>query len=161
MRDKAFLAWLHERLEHVHNENPQTDYMGKLRSIIAATPADLETPNTAPELDAIRFADVVMTVGHGETLMLSGRRWIVEIEEESRTSDPLAPTTRIFFTDLASPGFTREDVCEHDYGIMYAHIRLLTVDGEKGAALATRARWANAFREQAYTLDILKPVVPV
>lgn len=47
MPDKEFLEWLHARLEHVHNEDPGVDYMRKLRSIIAATPHDRITPNTA------------------------------------------------------------------------------------------------------------------
>lgn len=46
MLDKEFLEWLHERLQYVHNENPNVDYMRKLRSITAAIPADQETPNT-------------------------------------------------------------------------------------------------------------------
>ena len=46
MEDKAFLIWLHQRLVHVHKEDPFYDYMWKLRSIIEATPADRITPNT-------------------------------------------------------------------------------------------------------------------
>lgn len=53
MEDKAFLVWLHQRLEHVHHEDPQVDYMGKLRSIIAATPFHVATPNTAPALPKV------------------------------------------------------------------------------------------------------------
>jgi len=34
MTDREFLVWLHNRLEHVHGENPHVDYMYKLRSII-------------------------------------------------------------------------------------------------------------------------------
>lgn len=45
MKDKLFLAWIHERLELIHSENPNYDYMHKLRSIIDATPAEQETPN--------------------------------------------------------------------------------------------------------------------
>ena len=45
MKDKVFLIWLHERLVEVHKENPSTDYMHKLRSIIEATPEGKETPN--------------------------------------------------------------------------------------------------------------------
>ena len=37
MNDKAFLVWLHERLEHVHKEDPAADYMHKLRAIIKTT----------------------------------------------------------------------------------------------------------------------------
>jgi len=47
MTDREFLTWLHERLEHVHGENPQMDYMYKLRSIIEATPPDSYTPNVS------------------------------------------------------------------------------------------------------------------
>jgi hypothetical protein len=45
MKDREFLIWIHERLEHVHNESTFVDYMHKLRSIITATPEDQETPN--------------------------------------------------------------------------------------------------------------------
>jgi hypothetical protein len=45
MKDRDYLMWLHERLEHVHDESPLVDYMHKLRCIIAATPPDRETPN--------------------------------------------------------------------------------------------------------------------
>jgi hypothetical protein len=47
MKDREFLMWLHERLEHVHGESPVLDYMHKLRAIIKATPGDRTTPNTA------------------------------------------------------------------------------------------------------------------
>lgn len=46
MEDRAFLIWLHERLEHKYNTNPEIDYMWKLRSMIEATPIDKVTPNT-------------------------------------------------------------------------------------------------------------------
>lgn len=45
MKDKEFLCWIHERLEHVHGESPLTDYMHKLRAIIKSTPEDKETKN--------------------------------------------------------------------------------------------------------------------
>jgi hypothetical protein len=48
MGDRDFLTWLHERLEHVHGEPYEIDYMGKLRSVIEATPWDRVTPNTSP-----------------------------------------------------------------------------------------------------------------
>lgn len=53
MRDREFLTWIHERLRKVHGEPKEIDYMGKLRSIIAATPEQRETPNTAPDLPEI------------------------------------------------------------------------------------------------------------
>lgn len=34
MKDREFLIWIHERLEHVHGEDPSFDYMHKLRAII-------------------------------------------------------------------------------------------------------------------------------
>ena len=46
MKDRAFLKWIHERLEHVHHESPLMDYMHKLRAIIAATDPEKETLNT-------------------------------------------------------------------------------------------------------------------
>ena len=45
MKDRDFLKWIHERLEHVHKENPLMDYMHKLRAIIAITDPDQETLN--------------------------------------------------------------------------------------------------------------------
>ena len=47
MKDREFLIWIHERLEHVHGENRLIDYMHKLRAIIEATPADQESINYA------------------------------------------------------------------------------------------------------------------
>jgi hypothetical protein len=38
MTDREFLAWIHARLQHVHYENPHTDYMHTLRAIVLATP---------------------------------------------------------------------------------------------------------------------------
>lgn len=45
MKDREYLMWLHERLEHVHGESSLMDYMHKLRAIIRATPEKQETPN--------------------------------------------------------------------------------------------------------------------
>jgi len=45
MKDKQYLQWIYERLKYVHGEDYHVDYMGKLRSIIAATPEDQVTPN--------------------------------------------------------------------------------------------------------------------
>jgi proline racemase len=46
MKDRDFLKWIHERLEHVHHESPLMDYMHKLRAIIATTDPEKETTNT-------------------------------------------------------------------------------------------------------------------
>lgn len=46
MKDRDFLKWLHERLEHVHHESPLMDYMHKLRAIIATTDPEKGTMNT-------------------------------------------------------------------------------------------------------------------
>lgn len=45
MSDKEFLMWIHQRLNQVHGENKNVDYMWKLRAIIANTPEDKVTPN--------------------------------------------------------------------------------------------------------------------
>ena len=45
MTDREFLMWLHERLEHVHQESPMTDYMRRFRAIIASTPKASKAPN--------------------------------------------------------------------------------------------------------------------
>ena len=46
MKDRDFLKWIHERLEHVHHESPLMDYMHKLRAIIATTDPEKESLNT-------------------------------------------------------------------------------------------------------------------
>lgn len=55
MYDRAFLMWLHNRLEHVHGEDPRVDYMHKLRAIIKATEPEKLTPNvcTSNSLEAL------------------------------------------------------------------------------------------------------------
>lgn len=45
-QDSAFLTWIHDRLINIHHENPNVDYLHRLRAIIAATPDDQATPNT-------------------------------------------------------------------------------------------------------------------
>ena len=45
MKDRDFLIWIHERLEHVHGENPHYGFMHRLRCIIRATPDNQHTPN--------------------------------------------------------------------------------------------------------------------
>lgn len=45
MKDKEFLEWIYQRLQYVHNENPLTDYMHKLKAIIESYPKDKCTPN--------------------------------------------------------------------------------------------------------------------
>ena len=45
MTDREFLMWIHERLEHVHEEHHLLAYMHKLRAIIGATPCDRRTAN--------------------------------------------------------------------------------------------------------------------
>lgn len=51
MTDRDFLMWMHERLVHVHGENPRVDYMNKLRAIIKATDKDQVTPNVISTSD--------------------------------------------------------------------------------------------------------------
>jgi hypothetical protein len=46
MNDKKFLQFIHARLIEKHGEDKNTDYMHKLRAIIAAYPEDKETRNT-------------------------------------------------------------------------------------------------------------------
>ena len=46
MTDRELLAWIHERLELVHHENPHADYMHRLREIVLSTPLDRRTVNT-------------------------------------------------------------------------------------------------------------------
>ena len=50
MNDRLFLAWLYNKLVN-EGHDPNVNYMGKLRSIIKATPADQLTPNTGLEID--------------------------------------------------------------------------------------------------------------
>jgi len=45
MKDKQFLNWLHDWLMEKHGENPDVDYMRKLRNIAEATPENKLTPS--------------------------------------------------------------------------------------------------------------------
>lgn len=45
MKDRDFLMWIHEGLEHIYGERPTRDYMHKLRAIIKSTDPDKITPN--------------------------------------------------------------------------------------------------------------------
>lgn len=47
MKDREFLMWIHERLEHVHGESKLVDYMHKLRAVIKATDPGQNTPSTS------------------------------------------------------------------------------------------------------------------
>jgi hypothetical protein len=47
VKDRNFLLWLHDRLERVHGEDPDVDYMHKLRAITASIAPNRETPNWA------------------------------------------------------------------------------------------------------------------
>jgi hypothetical protein len=51
MGDRKFLQWIHDRLRYVHHENPNVDYMHKLRAVIKATPDWQQTPNVASNAD--------------------------------------------------------------------------------------------------------------
>lgn len=53
MNDKEFLMWIHQRLNQVHGENKNSDYMWKLRAIIANTPEDKVTPNLMISLSVL------------------------------------------------------------------------------------------------------------
>jgi hypothetical protein len=44
MTDREFLCLIHKTLEHKYKEDPLSGYMYILRSIIAATPPDKQTP---------------------------------------------------------------------------------------------------------------------
>lgn len=50
MEDALFLAWLHDRLVHVYGVEPNTDFLSKLRAIIANTPKNQRTPNAGPSV---------------------------------------------------------------------------------------------------------------
>jgi hypothetical protein len=45
MKDRAFLLWIHARLIERHNENPNVDYMNKLKCIAESTDPAKETSN--------------------------------------------------------------------------------------------------------------------
>ena len=62
MRDKDFLQWIHDRLEHQHGENPNYDYMSKLRAIIRATDPERETPNIGDQ----QIKDVMHLTGSAD-----------------------------------------------------------------------------------------------
>lgn len=66
MRDRDFLIWIHERMTCVHGEAHHIDYMGKLRSIIAAMNPEQETPNTAPALPGEYKAELMPESAHAD-----------------------------------------------------------------------------------------------
>ncbi len=39
MNDQEFLTWIYERLKYAHKEDPNADFMRRLRSIIENSPA--------------------------------------------------------------------------------------------------------------------------
>ncbi len=43
MQDRKFLNWIADRLVHVHGENPNVDYVHKLRRIADNTPEGQES----------------------------------------------------------------------------------------------------------------------
>jgi hypothetical protein len=45
MNDRELLAWIHERLEYVHDEDPLNDYMHALRAIVLNTPKNKRSIN--------------------------------------------------------------------------------------------------------------------
>jgi hypothetical protein len=45
MYDREFLLWLYERLIHIYDENPNIDYMCKLKCIINKMNPEQFTPN--------------------------------------------------------------------------------------------------------------------
>lgn len=45
MKDKEFLQWIYNRLNQLHDENVNVDYMLKLKAIIKATDENKITPN--------------------------------------------------------------------------------------------------------------------
>ena len=49
MKDKQFLIFIHDRLEKVHGENRNIDYMHKLRAIIYNTDDTADSQLTAPK----------------------------------------------------------------------------------------------------------------
>lgn len=57
MKDREFLQWIHARLECVHGENINVDYMHKLRAIIHNTDKDIDTPNISSANNSIATAN--------------------------------------------------------------------------------------------------------
>jgi hypothetical protein len=51
MPDRSFLLWLRDRLEHIYDEHPDTDFMNKLKCIAYAIPEDQNTPNILLEIE--------------------------------------------------------------------------------------------------------------
>ena len=45
MNDLEFMIWIHHRLTEVYGENPNVDYMHKLRAVIGSIPVDQVSPN--------------------------------------------------------------------------------------------------------------------
>lgn len=154
MNDRMFLSWLHDRLVHVHGENAQTDYMGKLRSIIDALPPEQETPNAAPDLESLRLAHAVLTLDIGEIVEAGGRRWILCAEVVDSPTDVFALTRQVYFTDAASPSAFVDLDPGKDYSHQVWHIRTPSkISGGQGGAMMSRGSWAKQFRSGEYVFD--------
>lgn len=54
MTDQEFLIWIHERLEHLHGENPQFYYMHRLRSVINSMDPSIKTPTYTSGFDSLK-----------------------------------------------------------------------------------------------------------
>ena len=72
MKDKQFLSWIYKRLEKVHNESSNIDYMLKLKSIIDKMDPDKSTPNCCSlSIEEIDFKTWIDNCSYIQLL----RRW--------------------------------------------------------------------------------------
>lgn len=55
--DREFMAWMHQRLVCIHDENPMYDYMHRFRAIMRQIPEKQTSPNynqmTIPEVEKL------------------------------------------------------------------------------------------------------------
>lgn len=66
MTDQQFLAWIHERLKCVYDENTMLDYMHRLRSIILSMSPDFKASNTANTGDLSLIAEILIHDEHSQ-----------------------------------------------------------------------------------------------
>ena len=87
-----FLTWIADRLEHVHGEEPDVDYMRRLRELAASVvPADADSPNTSevmtPEMISAGYR-ALNSGGHVRHIRLGPGPGLVEAYKAMRAARP-------------------------------------------------------------------------
>lgn len=78
MKDKKVLTWLYEHLTIRYSEDPHTDYMTRLRSIIKTIDPEQETPAmTQTELPATKHPHAELMMEYAKDAMETDKPWLL------------------------------------------------------------------------------------